>query len=109
VRGPSTNRLVDRFDGPVRQGLLVAGQEAKIRDEGSPEESKSEVRPDLHLQKYRIRVSTLQSILFRYFGEILLRQFSREGLRIVTQTFFCFLNAVFEAFGRKKLSQSKRP
>ena len=57
--GPSSDRLVNGSDGSVRQGLLVAGQEAKIRDEGSPEKSKSEVRSNLHLQKYRIRVSSL--------------------------------------------------
>jgi len=64
VRGPSSDRLVDRSDGSVRQGLLVAGQEAKIRDEGSPEESQSEVRSDVHLQKYRLRVSLSFSLDF---------------------------------------------
>ena len=57
MRRTTPDRLVDRPDGPVREGLPAARQEAEIRNKSSQKKFEPEIRSDLHLQKYRIRVS----------------------------------------------------
>ncbi len=43
VPGPPSHGLVDRADGPLRQGLPPPGQEAKVRDKGAQEEPQPKV------------------------------------------------------------------
>ncbi len=59
MQWPAAHGLVDRSDGPLREGLPAARQEAQVRDQGAQEELEPQVRPDLHLQEPPLRVSII--------------------------------------------------
>jgi len=88
---PSPDGLVHRPDRPVRQGLPVAGQETQIRDEGAQKKSQPQIRSNLHLQKYRIRVSAVYSMSLstsKYSGSLELTELKH----------FKTNNFIFESF-----------